>query len=91
MTDATSPPEEKAEALKALCDEIQHRAAKLMVENGAPMEMMLDRVLTFAAAQSCNIAGSPRTAAVFREVADKIDAGLFHRVTGENVPRRDRH
>lgn len=75
---------ERKERMKTLCDEIQHRGAKMMVEEvGAPIEMMLDRVLTFAAAQACLLDGSDRTAAAFREFADKIERGLFHSVTGE--------
>lgn len=75
---------EREERLKALCDEIIFRAIKMMAEDArAPMEMVLDRVMTYAAAQICKIEGSARAAEVFRGVATQIDAGLFHSVTGE--------
>ena len=83
---------EQDERRKALCDEIQHRAAKMMVEEvGVSIPMMLDRVLTFAGAQACTLDGSPKTAAAFRQFADKIDAGLFHSITGEGKPRGRGH
>lgn len=75
---------ERAERLKTLSDEVVSRAAHMIVDEvGAPMPMMIDRMITYAAAQACKIDGSANTAALFREVADKIDAGLFHSVTGE--------
>lgn len=83
---------ERDERKKALCDEIMHRAGAMMIEEvGAPMGMMLDRVLTFAAAHACSIEGSPKTATVFRELADKIERGLFHSVTGENQQQSWKH
>ncbi len=75
---------ERDEQRKRLCDEIMHRAATMMVDEvGASIPMMLDRVLTFAAAQACALEGSPKTAEAFRDFAKKIDEGLFHKVTGE--------
>ncbi|MDW9417407.1 hypothetical protein GOB15_23750 [Sinorhizobium meliloti] len=83
---------EADERKKAVCDEIIFRAASMMIdEAGASMAMMLDRVLTFAAAQSCTVNGSPMTAAAFRQVADKVEAGVFHHLTGENTPNAERH
>ncbi|WP_234890364.1 hypothetical protein [Agrobacterium vitis] len=83
---------EKNERLKAFCDAVITHAAAMMTEDaGAPVEMVLDRILTFAGAQVSKIEGSPRAAAVFREVADQIDAGLFHSVTGETKNPRKGH
>lgn len=83
---------EREAATKAACDQIIHRAARMMVEGaGAPIPMMLDRLLTYAAAQACSIDGSPRTAEVFRRLADNIEAGLFHSVTGEGDENGRRH
>ena len=82
---------EREERKKAACDLIVHRAAVMMTqEAGATLEMMLDRVITYAAAQSCKLAGSPATASMFRDVAAKVDAGVFHSVTGEGE-RDGRH
>ena len=83
---------EREERKKALCDTIITRAATMMIaEVGASMPMMLDRMLTYAAAQACSIDGSPRTAAVFRDLANNIEGGLFHSVTGENGQGGSRH
>lgn len=77
---------------KALCDDIIHRAALMMInEVKAPMGMMLDRLLTYSAAQACTTDGSPKTAEALREMAAKIDAGLFHRITGEGKQPTRRH
>lgn len=88
----TSAAIERAEDRKHQCDQIIYRAARMMVEgNGASIEMMLDRMLTFAAAQACRVDGSPKTAAAFRLYADRIEAGLFHSVTGEKPKSGDMH
>lgn len=65
---------------RKFCDLIQHRAAELMQESGAPLAMILDRVLTFGAAQACVIdqEGAART---FRHVAEQIEAGAFAHLT----------
>lgn len=77
---------------KELCDCIVERAAEMMVtEVGAPIEMAVDRLLTYAAAQACTLDGSPRTAETFRRLADNIEAGCFHSVTGEDRPGAGKH
>ena len=90
----TKPPAAKIRdaAKSAACDLVIERAAVMMAgEVGASVEMILDRMLTYAAAQAATIDGSPRTATVFRELADKIEGGLFHSITGENNPNAGRH
>lgn len=83
---------ERREDKELQCDQIIYRAAQIMVEkNGASIDMMLDRMLTYAAAQACSIDGSPKTAATFRLLADRIESGVFHSLTGENVDRGDLH
>ncbi|MBL0375215.1 hypothetical protein JJB09_24675 [Rhizobium sp. KVB221] len=83
---------ENDEARKAVCDSILGHATDLMMTDaGASLEMVIDRVMTFVAAQIASLEGSPRAAQVFREVADKIEAGLFHRITGENDTGSARH
>lgn len=80
------------EQRKAVCDQLIERAAEMMVEGaGAPIEMMIDRMLTYAAAQACTLQGSPATARTFRRLADNIEAGCFHRITGEGSPHGARH
>jgi len=67
-----------SDPLKARCDELITGAARLMVsEVGASVPLMLDRILTFAAAQSCATEGKVRTAAAFRDLAERIEAGAL--------------
>lgn len=65
---------------RAKCDLITHRAAELMIEEGAGVGMMLDRLLTFSAAQTSKIEGAFKAATVFRGIADQIEAGAFAHV-----------
>lgn len=72
------------------CDGITYRAAKMMIEEaGASVEMVVDRLLTFAAAQAVSMDGSANTAQVFRDLADRIDAGCFASI--EHSPSKERH
>ncbi|MBD8652330.1 hypothetical protein IFT66_14675 [Rhizobium sp. CFBP 13726] len=65
---------------KALCDRLITGAAHMMVDDaGVPVPLMLDRILTFAAAQSCANEGKARTAAAFRDLAARIEAGALDR------------
>jgi hypothetical protein len=83
---------EQEERRKAACDMIIERAARMMVdEGGASVAAVIDRMLTYAAAQACTVEGSTKTAAKFRVLADRIEAGLFHRMTGEGNDRTRRH
>jgi hypothetical protein len=59
------------------CDQIIHRSAELMLEQGASMGMMLDRLLTFSAGQACKVDGAFHTAQAFRSIADQIEGGVF--------------
>lgn len=77
---------------QATCDKLIEITTETMVkEAGAPVEMVIDRLVTYAAAQIASWEGSDRAAAVFRDVADKIDAGLFHKITGEDRPAGRAH
>lgn len=83
---------EREERQKSLCDTIISRAAHMMVDElKAPIPMMLDRLLTYAAAQACAVDGSPKTAAAFRQFAANIEGGLFHSITGESRDRKREH
>lgn len=79
---------ELLERKKAMCDIIVERATTMMSkEVEAPLSMIIDRMITFAAAQGCVVDGSPHTAEAFRLMAKRIDDGLFHSVTGEGEGR----
>ncbi|MDR6664283.1 hypothetical protein [Rhizobium sp. 1399] len=84
--------ENAAARQKAMCDLIVERAASMMVKKaGADIPLVLDRMLTYAAAQACTMNGSPHTAAAFRLLADKIEGGVFHGITGEADTHARRH
>lgn len=69
---------EQEEKRKIVCDEIIHRAANLMVgEVEASVEMMLDRMFTFAAAQSYQRNGKTATVKIMREMARNIENGAL--------------
>lgn len=70
------------------CDRIVELAAEAMVEEGAPVPMILDRMLTYAAAQACQIDGSKNTATVFRQLAANIESGIFDHL---DRTKRGRH
>lgn len=71
---------ERVEVVKRQCDQIIYRAARLMVEgNGASVPLMLDRLLSFAAAQATATDGKMRAAEAFREMACRIEAGATER------------
>lgn len=93
MTDETTDARMLAKTdLRAACDLVIERSATMLVEElGAPIEMMLDRMLTYAGAQACVQQGSPTAAKVFRQLADRIEAGIFHVVTGEGDQKGSRH
>ena len=91
MNDNTPTAVDQAVARDA-CDKLLHLAAETMIKQaGASVEMVIDRLVTYSAAQICSIEGSKRAAEVFRDVADKIDAGLFNRITGEGAPKGRAH
>lgn len=69
---------------RALCDEIVARAAYLMLtEADADISMALDRMLTYCAAQAVSMDGNKTTAALFRNIAEQIEAGVFAHLEGK--------
>ena len=65
---------------QAKCDRIVAKSARTMVEVGASVPMVLDRMLTYATAQACSIGGSVEAAKMFRHIAAQIEAGVFAHV-----------
>jgi hypothetical protein len=60
------------------CDAIVARAAELMVEDmGAPLPMVIDRMLTFAIAQAVCIEGVEATGEAVRQMQAALDSGTF--------------
>jgi len=80
----------KATPQEQFCDQAVDYAARLMLkQDGVDLGLVLDRMLTFCVAHMCLGEGSVMTAEHFRDFADKIDAGLFHRITGEGRTSTD--
>lgn len=69
------------------CDLVVDRALALMLEHGASVSLALDRMLTHCAGYAAAVDGSAHAAASFRQMADRIEAGLFHCITGEGGQR----
>ncbi|MGC9445993.1 hypothetical protein [Cereibacter johrii] len=73
-TDAPAP----AEAMRECVDLIVQRMASMLTGSlRAPLPMVLDRVVTWAAAQAVSVNGATRTAEGFRQLADQIERGAF--------------
>lgn len=75
------------EKLRARCDVLIATAAEVMEEEGASFGLIMDRILTFAAAQAAANDGSPATARKFRKLADNIERGALWPITGEGRAR----
>lgn len=74
------------------CDLVIERALAMMLfELEASPSVVLDRMFSQAIGRACMIDGSPRTAAMLHTVARKVAAGLFHPITGEDIPGEKRH
>lgn len=73
------PSEEKQ---RAICDLILERAAEMMITDAeAPLGMIIDRMITFVAAQACVSAGSEKAVELFQHCVTKIEAGTFNSVS----------
>ncbi|WP_234842772.1 hypothetical protein [Sinorhizobium meliloti] len=73
--------------MQVACDAIIERAVvKMVVEAGAPVTLVIDRLLTYAAGQAAIMRGSAVTADHFRRLADNIEGGLFWSLAGEDRP-----
>lgn len=80
MTESAKPAPiaAQADAAREACNSIVEQAAAAMLKvPGASVSMILDRLLTFVGAQAVGRDGSLRTGEHFRDLADKIDHGLF--------------
>jgi uncharacterized protein len=71
--------DERTEAdKKKLCDLVVEQAAQMMVVGfGAPIPMMVDRLLTYGAAQIASMHGSAHTAEVLRHLARNVEGGVL--------------
>ena len=63
---------------KAYCDLVVSRAAELMeVDVDAPVQMIVDRLLTYVAAQIVVRCGRDEASNMLRFAAGRIDSGAF--------------
>jgi hypothetical protein len=76
-----------ADELERLCDATIEGAAEMMLEAGAPSEMILDRLLTYAGRQMVRAHGPGEAAQRIRTLADNIEMGTSHARTGEGQQR----
>lgn len=70
------------EITRKFCDLTLSRATELMHEEGASVPLILDRLLTYSAAQSC-VVDADGAANMFRHIADQIEAGKFAHLEGK--------
>lgn len=53
-------------------------AARILIDDmGAPLELVIDRLLTFAAAHMVAVGGKEHAAEAFRDCAEAVEAGGF--------------
>lgn len=73
---------------KEACDVILYRAATMMVEEvGAPVEMVLDRLLTYAVAQTVASHGKDEALRMLDVARSAIDDGTFNHLVGRPAPK----
>ncbi|WP_265502217.1 hypothetical protein [Paracoccus beibuensis] len=74
------------EKQKKACDRTITKAGRTMISSiGASPEMMLDRLLTFAAAHMVSFTSKEEAAEAFRRCADAVESGIFDHL--EDVQR----
>lgn len=77
------------DVIRANCDAAIFAMARVLIQDaGATGEMVLDRMLTFAAAQAVGWSGPAEAAAAFREIADKIEGGAFAAIEAQKAVQR---
>ncbi|WP_155094951.1 hypothetical protein [Paracoccus aestuariivivens] len=62
------------------CDAVLHEAANKMIEAGADVGMVIDRLLTFTAGQMVYTTSKADAADAFRQCAKVVESGLFDHV-----------
>lgn len=75
VIDATLTEDDKHK--KALCDLTVERAVGLMLEQGAGLDMIIDRMTTYAVAQAVSAYGVAETLKVFDAAAAAVRNGVF--------------
>ena len=85
-TDADTERRLEAEAnLRALCDLIVSRAAEMMVEQKAPLEMIIDRMVTYATAQCTSSFGREDALKLHRQGIRAVREGQFDHLAPKTI------
>ncbi|WDR00883.1 hypothetical protein PSC71_09160 [Devosia sp. J2-20] len=73
--------------VKQMCDLMVERATTMMAnEAGAPVEMIVDRLLTFAIAQMASTYGRQEALNMLRFASDQVKAGKFDHLIHSGRP-----
>lgn len=73
---------------QGICDKAVHGVAAGLVDAGAPLTLIMERMLTFCAAHAVSNGGARMAANTFRSIADEIEAGaLMHLEAGNSGPK----
>lgn len=73
------------QALRAHCDLIITRAAELMVEQGAPIEMIIDRMTTYATGQCMASFGKEDALKLHRQGLRAVKQGVLDHLLPKTV------
>ncbi|MER9217817.1 hypothetical protein NKI48_02625 [Mesorhizobium sp. M0644] len=73
------PPKTSAEAAqKALCDRLVEACAETMFNQiGAPVEMIVDRLVTYCVGQMVTVVGKDGAVRILRHVIQQVEDGVF--------------
>jgi hypothetical protein len=71
---------------KAFCDLTVERASTLMLESGAEIPMIVDRLITYGVAQVVAAYGKDEAITMLRGALDAIERGVFDKLEAGPVP-----
>ena len=65
-----------------VCNEVIRTAVHDLLDQGIDPDVIIDRLLTFGAGYAVQLDGAWKVAEDFRQMADRIEGGLFSSVIG---------
>lgn len=69
------------------CDAAVYQLALDLLDHGAPLPMILDRLVTFSIAHGVRDNGPEHVATVLREIADRVEAGVMASIEAQGEVR----
>tara|TARA_R100000935_G_C2723626_1_gene119015 strand:- start:41 stop:310 length:270 start_codon:yes stop_codon:yes gene_type:complete len=84
MTDQAKTADQ-IKADKQACDQALQAMTEQMAENGVSLVVVIDRLMTLGSAYAVRITGKAEAGAMFREIADRIETGLFDHLEPEHL------